>query len=160
MLAISQFQYPLGSVPYQGTSAQGGNPNLNPEKAVTTSFGVVLTPEWVPGLSVSLDWYNIDIHGGIYSTDTQTIINRCVQGETVYCGFLHIDTVANSHGTQAPAGSPYQVDQFPVNAADVKTSGLDFQANYTMDLFEGKLDWYLVGNYVDEQNPDRGRHHL
>jgi hypothetical protein len=63
---------------------------------------------------------------------------------------LKIDTVANSHNTLAPAGSPYEVDSLPANAADVRTSGLDFQANYTMDLLDGRLDWYLVGNYTDE----------
>jgi len=45
VVAISQLQYPLGSPSYQAQTAQGGNPNLQPEKAVTLSFGAVFTPQ-------------------------------------------------------------------------------------------------------------------
>src|SRR5215471_2617000 len=88
VVGISQVQYPVGSPSYQLNGAQGGNPALQPEKAITTSLGVVLTPQFIQGLSVSLDWYTINIHSGIYTTDIQTIINRCLQGEQVYCPFL------------------------------------------------------------------------
>jgi outer membrane receptor protein involved in Fe transport len=144
VVGISQVQYPLGSPSYQLNGAQGGNPNLQPEKAVTTSLGVVLTPQFIPGLSVSVDWYNINIHSGIYTTDIQTIINRCLQGEQVYCPFLLFSPNING------GLKPYQVNQIPANAAEIKTSGLDVQANYVMDLFSGSLDWALVGNYTEE----------
>ena len=81
VVGISQVMYPVAPTSYQMPGAHGGNPNLQPEKAVTTSFGVVLTPPVHPGLSISLDWYTINIHGGIYTTDIQTIITRCLQGE-------------------------------------------------------------------------------
>ncbi|HEU0095916.1 MAG TPA: TonB-dependent receptor, partial [Rhizomicrobium sp.] len=148
VLAISQLQYPLGSPSYQTTTAQGGNPLLQPEKAVTTSIGVVLTPQFVEGLTVSLDWYTINIHGGIYSTDAQTIINRCLSGETIYCSLLLFSPSQNG-GTK-----PYQVNQFPSNAAGIKTAGLDLQANYVMDLFDGTLSWALLGNYTEELTQD------
>jgi outer membrane receptor protein involved in Fe transport len=38
----------------------------------------------------------------------------------------------------------------PLNAASQTTSGLDFQADYTTDLFDGNMDWHMVGNYTDE----------
>jgi iron complex outermembrane recepter protein len=144
VVGISQVQYPLGSPSYQVLGAQGGNPALQPEKAVTTSLGVVLTPQFIPGLSVSLDWYTINIHSGIYTSDIQTIINRCLQGEQVYCPFLIFSP------TQNGGLKPYQVNQIPANAAGIKTSGLDVQANYVMDMFEGTLAWALVGNYTKE----------
>jgi outer membrane receptor protein involved in Fe transport len=141
IFAVAQLQYPPGSPSYQTLNAQGGNPNLDPEKAVTVSGGVVLTPAFIDNLSISLDWYNIDIHGGIYSSDAQTVINRCFQGEQLYCSLLKF---ANG------APQPTEVDTFPVNAADIRTSGLDFQANYSTGFLDGMLSWYLVGNYVDE----------
>ena len=145
ILAVSQYQYPLGSPSYQTITAQGGNPALQPEKAVTTSFGVVLTPRWVEGLSLSADWYTINIHGGIFSTDGQTIINRCLGGETSYCSALLFSASQNG-GTK-----PYQVNQLPYNAADVMTSGLDFQADYVTEFLAGTLSTSLLGNYTDEQ---------
>ena len=144
VVGISQVQYPLGSPSYQLNGAQGGNPNLQPEKAVTTSIGVVLTPQFIPGLNISLDWYTINIHSGIYTTDIQTIINRCLQGEQVYCPFLLFSP------TQNGGLKPYQVNQIPANAANIKTSGLDLQANYVMDFLEGNLAWSFVGNYTNE----------
>jgi outer membrane receptor protein involved in Fe transport len=144
VVGISQVQYPVGSPSYQVLGSQGGNPNLQPEKAVTTSIGVVLTPQFIPGLSVSLDWYTINIHSGIYTTDIQTIITRCLQGEQVYCQFLLFDPAQNG------GLKPYQVNQVPANAASVKTSGLDLQANYVMDFLEGSLAWSFVGNYTNE----------
>ena len=148
VVGIAQVQYPLGSPSYQVLGAQGGNTALQPEKAVTTSLGVVLTPQFIEGLSVSLDWYTINVHGGIYTTDTQQIINRCLQGEQVYCPLL-IFSPSQNNGTK-----PYQVNQFPSNAAGVKTSGLDVQANYVMDLFEGRLSWAFLGNYTSELTQD------
>ncbi len=144
ILAVSQLQYPTNSPSYQTYNAQGGNPNLQPEKAVTLSGGVVLTPHWIDHLTLSLDWYNITIHGGIYTTPAQTEINRCLQGQTSYCSFLLFSPTIDN-GTQ-----PYQVNSFPENAASIRTSGLDFQGNYLMDLFDGTLLWSLVGNYTDE----------
>ena len=56
---------------------QGGNIGLQPEKAVTVSGGVVLTPSVVPGLTLSADWYSINIHGAI---DTAaTVVPVCVR---------------------------------------------------------------------------------
>ena len=144
VVGIAQVQYPVGSPSYQVLGAQGGNPALQPEKAVTTSIGVVLTPQFVPGLNISLDWYTINIHSGIFTTDIQTIMTRCLQGEQVYCQFLLFSPTQNG-GTK-----PYQVNQIPANAASIKTSGLDLQANYVMDFFEGNLAWAFVGNYTNE----------
>jgi iron complex outermembrane receptor protein len=144
VVAVSQLQYPLGSPSYQSTTAQGGNPNLQPEKAVTLSFGVVLTPQFVQGLSLSVDWYTINIHGGIFSTDSQTIINRCLQGEQVYCSLLLFSP------TQNGGLKPYQVNQLSTNAAAIRTTGIDVQANYATDLFDGTLSLALAGNYTSE----------
>ena len=39
----------------------------------------------------------------------------------------------------------------PLNSNQESTSGLDFQVDYTHDLFAGALDWHFVGNYTDSQ---------
>jgi hypothetical protein len=93
---------------------------------------------------MSVDWYSINIHGGIFSTNTQTIVNRCLQGESVYCPLLLFDP------NQLGGTVPYRVNATPANAASIKTSGIDLSANYLMDLFNGSLAWSLRGNYTDE----------
>ena len=40
---------------------QSGNANLTPESSDTKSFGVVLQPRWVPGLAITVDYFDIKI---------------------------------------------------------------------------------------------------
>lgn len=135
-------RYPSASPQYACTSLVGGNSALAPEKAVTVSGGAVLTPSLVPGLTLSADWYSINIHGAIDTTDFQTIIDRCLAGQTIYCGQLVFP---------AGAAQPTQVNVFPLNAAVDSTSGLDVAGTYTHPLFDGALTWNLTGNYTDQQ---------
>ncbi|HEX4177267.1 MAG TPA: TonB-dependent receptor, partial [Rhizomicrobium sp.] len=76
-LSTQYCSYPVGAPLYGCYANQAGNPNLQPEKAVTTTVGVVFTPQFIEGLSVSVDWYRINIHQGIYTTSSQTEVNRC-----------------------------------------------------------------------------------
>jgi len=41
--------------------------------------------------------------------------------------------------------------QAPVNANRETTSGLDFQMDYQHELFDGTMNWHLLGNYTDEK---------
>jgi outer membrane receptor protein involved in Fe transport len=141
ILSAQQCRYPSNSLYYSCFALQGGNVGLQPEKAVTVSGGVVLTPSAVPGLTVSADWYSINIHGAIDTVDFQTIIDRCLAGQRIYCPQLVF-----TGGAQ-----PSQVNVFPLNSAVDSVSGLDFQAAYTRPLLDGTLSWELTGNYTDQQ---------
>src|SRR6202012_2398542 len=41
--------------------------------------------------------------------------------------------------------------QAPVNANRETTSGLDFQIDYQHELFDGTMNWHVLGNYTDEK---------
>ena len=120
-----------------------GNPALTPEVAITISGGIVLTPQFIPGLQVSLDWYSINIHGAIVTPSSTQILQQCALGVAVYCAKLVYD------GGDYPGALGHIVGS-PINAAAQSTSGLDFQADYPMDFFSGSLNWHMVGNYTDE----------
>lgn len=142
ILSAQNCRYPSNSLFYSCFALQGGNRGLQPEKAVTVSGGVVLTPSLVPGLVLSADWYSINIHGAIDTVDFQTIIDRCLAGQTVYCPQLVF---------AGGAVQPTQVNVFPLNAAVDSTSGLDVTAHYAHPLYTGALNWDLTGNYTDQQ---------
>jgi iron complex outermembrane receptor protein len=125
-----------------------GNPTLKPETSTTISGGVVLTPHWIPGLSLSADWYSINIKNAITTTLALTEVNQCAGGVKYFCDQL-VYNGAVLPGTTLPSLSKILVS--PVNAAAVTTSGLDFQADYTMPLYDGDLDLKVLGNYMDEQ---------
>ena len=38
---------------------QGGNPNLKPERTDAYSAGLVYTPKWLPGFTMTIDWYQL-----------------------------------------------------------------------------------------------------
>ena len=135
-------RYPSNSPLYSCAALIGGNTGLQPEKAVTVSGGVVLTPSFVPGLTLSADWYSINIHGAIDTVDFQTIIDRCLAGQQIYCGQLVFG---------GGAAQPTQVNVFPLNSAVDSVSGLDMAASYTHPLMGGNLTWDLTGNYTDQQ---------
>jgi outer membrane receptor protein involved in Fe transport len=101
-----------------------GNLDLTPERADTTSFGVVYRPSWAPGLSASVDYYSINIKDAIATPAPQEAVDRCARGETELCSLV----IRNS------AGLITSILQIPVNVARQKTTGIDFETSYRQPL--------------------------
>jgi iron complex outermembrane recepter protein len=126
-----------------------GNPKLTPEIATTVSGGIVLTPHWFDGLSISADWYSILIKNSIFTASSTVVLAQCAANPaSPYCAQLQFNGPI-APGTTTPALSVIQT--IPLNAASQTVSGLDFQADYVMPLFNGMMNWHVVGNYTDEQ---------
>src|SRR4029077_11731046 len=51
-----------------------GNPRIQPEVAYEWSYGIVYSPKWLKGLTVSADWWHIDLRSLISSLGAQFII--------------------------------------------------------------------------------------
>jgi iron complex outermembrane recepter protein len=115
-----------------------GNPNLQPEISRTTSAGLVLTPEWVPHLSMSADFYSIIIKDAIFTPTATQVYDECTSGVAIYCAAL----VRNS------AGAITEIEEIPLNAATETTEGVDFQMDYQHDLYGGRLILGALGNYT------------
>jgi outer membrane receptor protein involved in Fe transport len=153
----------------------GSNPNLQAEKSDSWTYGVVLSPRFVPGLTVSADYYDIKVKGVITSVPAQTIANSCYDLPTldnIFC-----QNFIRYRGT-APGSSPYpgidyiiptvtgqilgnSLVQAPLNFAKRVRRGVDTQVNYRTSLFSGiglntNLIWTYViksSNYVNPQDP-------
>ena len=124
-------------------STTSGNANLGPEKADTYAAGIVLTP--LSGLSMSLDYYSINLKDAIQAVNTQTVLARCQAGEQDFCAQIDYN---------GPNGAMSQVRTFPRNLSSVKTSGIDFQVDYQMPLGDGTLSSRFLGNYLINQSQD------
>jgi len=62
----------------QFTTVNQGTPGLKPEDSQTWDLGVVFTPRWTPGLSLSLDYWNVYIRNTIIDgIAAQTLLNDC-----------------------------------------------------------------------------------
>jgi len=122
---------------------QGGNPNLNLEKADTFTAGVVLTPTFVPRFRVSADYYNIRVNGAIDSLSAPVVLSACAQ-QGLLCNLITF-----SGATRASA--PTQVFVNFQNLSRVNARGLEFVSEYRIpNVLGGTVDLQVNANYVLE----------
>ncbi|HEY6455767.1 MAG TPA: TonB-dependent receptor [Steroidobacteraceae bacterium] len=122
----------------------GGNPAVKPEKADTYSAGIVLQPTFARGLSVSIDWYSINIKDAIGMLGPQNIVNECFEGATQLCALIKRDPVTN---VIIGMNDVYQ----NINAE--KVVGTDMETDYQLSLGTGgALTFRLLGGYLDEES--------
>jgi len=119
-----------------------GNRNLKPEESTTFSGGIVLTPHWLPGLSLSADWYSIHISKAIATINASTVVAQCAAGVQIYCAQLVF---------AGPGGALSQINTIPINANRQTVSGLDFEGDYRTPFQAGVIDLHWIANYTDEQ---------
>jgi iron complex outermembrane receptor protein len=136
-----------------------GNPNLVPEVARTYTAGVVLTPTEVPGLTVSLDYYRINLKnaiGSISATNTQ-IQNICEQsnGASPYCVLFNRPLPFGDHSSE---NYPSNILSENLNTASSNVEGFDFETDYQFDMADVVSSWdgswsvRLLANYQPVNN--------
>lgn len=130
----------------------GGNPNLAPETSDTYTFGLVFTPSAVPGLNISVDYFDISIEDLISSVGSLNTLQACYDnGLASACERIQ----RNSNG-QLWVGSG-QVVNLATNIGGLETSGIDISANYRYDLGDrGSLGFAMTGTWLNELVTDTG----
>ena len=110
----------------------GGNPNLTPESSDTFTVGAVLTPSFAPGLSASIDYFDITIDDAIVAgIGAQNILDNCLEtGEQVFCSLITRDGA----GSLNASGPGVGFSLTNLNAASIATDGVDLQVNYAQDI--------------------------
>ncbi|MDR3527420.1 MAG: TonB-dependent receptor [Rhizomicrobium sp.] len=131
-----------------------GNPNLVPEVARTYTAGIVLTPDVVPGLMLSLDYYGIRLKNGIAEVSGQnfTIQRLCENsnGASPYCALI---TRPLAYSNTTAANFPSLVYSENLNTALTEIEGFDFEANDSFEVTDVVADWTglwatrLLANY-------------
>ena len=109
----------------------GGNPNLQPETAHTYTIGTVLTPRWVPGLAITVDYFHTKIANQINSLNTQFIVDSCYQSANFS------DPQCNAVGSRTATNQISQVSAVETNLGEVHTNGLDIDGSYIIKLGGG-----------------------
>ncbi|MEO7744329.1 MAG: TonB-dependent receptor [Usitatibacter sp.] len=120
---------------------QGGNPNLEPEKAKTYTVGLVLTP--MPNLSATIDYFDIKIDKTISNLDSATVVGLCLQ-QGLFCDLIQRDRL----------GTLWLLDEGRVigtnqNIGGTRTSGIDLAVNYNHPLGRmGGLGISFIGTWL------------
>jgi len=136
----------------------GGNPTLIEEKGKSLTLGVVVEPSFFPGLSLTVDYYKIEVEDLIASLSAQSIISLCY---------------SNASGINNPFCSTVQRDPSTglfvepavisggINFAKQSTRGIDFDLAYRKTFENGdRLAARVIAtkalrldNFTDPTNP-------
>lgn len=149
--------------PWTNTAASGisgfnqGNPNLEPETSDSFTVGAVVQPSFAPGLSFSVDYYNITVNQVISGLAPQAIINRCYDDpvglDNPFCAAVFrrrsddplADFTFDGQANRTFAGvpqinlpllGPSFINQ-PFNFAKLKAEGIDAEIAYRGEISPG-----------------------
>ncbi|MEH3107865.1 MAG: TonB-dependent receptor [Sphingomonas fennica] len=130
----------------------GGSFALRPEKADTTTAGGIVSPGFLKGFRVSVDWYQIKIRDAVTTLPGQRIVDFCTQF-TLFCDRI----------TRASATDITFVDARQVNLGRLTLRGFDIEADYTVRLSDlaaplaGSVNLRVLGNrqydFIVQPNP-------
>ncbi len=124
----------------------GGTSSLTPETADTFTIGGVWQPDFVPGLNVSIDAFDIKIKNTITSLSSNSIIANCaVNDDPFSCASIH----RGANGSLWFNTSEY-VSALYQNIGTVQTKGIDLTSGYHVNMGHmGRLMVNLVGTYTN-----------
>jgi outer membrane receptor protein involved in Fe transport len=152
-VTADQFGTILDVISGQTQVITGGNPLLDPEVSDTYTVGVVITPEAIPGLTVSVDYFDISVDEAIAAgVGAQVTLDNCLaSGDPVFCDLIQ----RSPAGSLASGGPGFGFTSTNLNIAELTTSGIDFQANYGFDLADigagdlGQIRLDYSGTWLD-----------
>ena len=135
------------------TALTGGNVNLEPEKADTTTVGFVVAPKSGPleRFQFSADWYRIVLHDPItgppFGLGVQNIVNLCYAGQQAFCDRINFGTPGNFSTITT-------INNTAVNLGGFETRGVDFETSYALplqnlsDSLHGNLNFRLLTSWL------------
>ncbi|WP_332872640.1 TonB-dependent receptor domain-containing protein [Allopontixanthobacter sediminis] len=144
----------------------GSNPNLTVETSDSYTYGVILQPRWVPGLSLSVDYYDINVKGVIASVGAQGIVNSCYDSATLDNVFCDQFTRFRGPGAGPLGEDPGRIlgnslINAPLNFASRKRRGVDVNMSYQAKFGDVDFSTSLIythnlesSNFQDPTNPE------
>ena len=125
----------------------GGNADLDPEESETVTVGVVWTPTFIEGLSVSVDYFDITVEGFIDTIDPSFALNQCLTTASDYFCSL----VNRGNGGTLWASPTGYIQATNLNTGELKTNGFDVNASYLFDIGTmGSLGLDYTATILDE----------
>ena len=129
----NQSQYNNGLAP--GVTA--GNTRLKAETADTYSLGLALTPEAIPGLTLTADKFLIKVKDAIAAQSATQILQSCAKTGN-FCDLVK----------RGPTGEILSLLQAVVNLSRVAVAGIDATARYIFPVAAAKIDTALDLSYL------------
>ncbi len=119
----------------------GGNPDVDPQKSESWSFGTILTPRFVPGLTLRADWSQITIRNAYFNPRQLLLVNTPEQQEA-------FESFMSAHPERFERAAPAPNDPFGVgkiifidarwtNLSLSRSESVDFSADYQAKIGDG-----------------------
>lgn len=149
----------LNSPAAQYNVYQGGNPGLKAEKADTFTVGFVVTPQAIPGLVASVDFFDIKLRNSIAALAASDILDACYKlGNASQCANIHRTALGLLW-----TGTGY-IDDRNTNIGGERTSGVDFSTSYQFELGDlglglgnaGSASLNLQGTWLNKLTTNTG----
>lgn len=149
------FQDPL-SAGFPGVV--GGNPELEPETAKTVTYGFVLQPRFLEGLTLTWDYWDIEIDQAIASISAQNIVDSCYDQVSLanpFCDLIE----RNPDPTSAQSGGLTFLRQAQLNFGAAEASGWDMSLIYDFFIsdfqfqFNGVVTKQTKLDFIEPSNP-------
>ena len=123
----------------------GGNQNLKAESSKSWTVGTVVQPRSIiPGLSLTADWFDIDITGAIRAIPGSTKLAVCYASANLSNPFCR-------DFTRSPlTGEVTFLSAQPINTGRERMSGLDLGLVYAHSLGRMQLQLDLNATYLNE----------
>jgi outer membrane receptor protein involved in Fe transport len=158
----------LPNVAYSLEFQSGSNPDLRSETSDSWTVGAVIQPRFIPGLSITVDYYNITVNDVITAVAAQAVANGCYDLPDLNNQFCSLFTRYRG-AAPGPGGEvTNQILQgslvsIPLNYAALKRRGIDTEIAYRHQFNDAvRVNARLIythnlqiSNYLDASFPDR-----
>lgn len=135
------------SAPQSTQRITQGNPKLVPEVARTYTAGIVLTPRWIPGLTASVDFYQIRLSNAIsvITASNKQVQKLCIDSNNTsqYCTLYVRPIPFGQPGYYTQANYPTAIKDINLNSTFQSTEGMDYEISYNFQLAD--IDESLPG---------------
>jgi hypothetical protein len=120
--------------------------DLKPEQGKSFDWGLVYDPSWLPGFSVSVDYWRMYLTDTITSIDAQVVLNSCYDNAASdLCRFIH----------RFSDGEINFIRQPTVNLGRLDTKGWDLALRYKLtNTATGSWSFGFDGTYVAQYDND------
>lgn len=126
---LATFQDPAENFP-SALVTRGGNPDLENEISDTLTYGIVLQPRFVAGLTIVADRIEIDLEDGLSFFTPQNFLATCFDSSPQPAEICAI-TTRNSVGAVVASSA------VTFNAGSIRFEGETYNINYTRRLKDG-----------------------
>ena len=135
-----------GFVPTRIETTSGGNPELGPEESTSLTWGVEITPSWLEGFAMSIDYH-------------ETLFRNRIAGLNLFGSLFVTDGLFDQFGFQYTLDADGRVTAFdsrPTNIAWIETQGSDYRMSYEFEMGGNRIGFTasmgITNSYLQELN--------